>query len=613
MSGRNFTISSLLDSNDDNTRRAAGGNSSSAAPPPVAATSHLQPPPPTEVKSRSTSPLAPSKKETIPLTMNAAQMAPSAVSQYQLAPMTSHGSAAISPGRTTPQQQQLSFQTDNTASQRQIMSQPPKPILVDDRTEVIVVEDEEMPGLGPPNRRAAPKKRAGNNNTTSTSTGSISLSGSVVPTPPGGPVGMLPKLIPKPLSQGSSSPTPSVSSFQARPTNSTGPSNATGATGDAIWSFQSSFQLNGGNGAASSPTPATPTPNKASINSIINVEDAPDRSPSVEVAAPKKKRAPRRKKEDGEAPATKKRKPAATAANTATAGAGLETVIEVTANATPPPGEEQKKARAKPKPRKKTPDTAATTNAVTSSTTSAGSSTSKTVTTVPEITPAPEIQPTSTAERNSKAGSSVPNPTVVEIGKKESSPNSAVATTGTTSNAVSSTTATTAPVVPASAPPPVEAPIIALNIPLLDPKNPKPGQAQVVVNVLKLAEEKYGWAVMHPNAKSAIDLMDDIMDDDEDAADEDDDEEKAAPTLNEEVSKKDTPELTEEQLVRQHEVKMNRKVGKYDYEDPFIDDVELQWEEEITSTKDGFFVYWGPLVEDRNAPTAKKAGGKAKK
>ena len=33
---------------------------------------------------------------------------------------------------------------------------------------------------------------------------------------------------------------------------------------------------------------------------------------------------------------------------------------------------------------------------------------------------------------------------------------------------------------------------------------------------------------------------------------------------------------------------MNRKVGKYDYEDPFIDDAELQWEEEITTTKEGF-------------------------
>ena len=64
--------------------------------------------------------------------------------------------------------------------------------------------------------------------------------------------------------------------------------------------------------------------------------------------------------------------------------------------------------------------------------------------------------------------------------------------------------------------------------------------------------------------------------------------------------------MTEEQLYRQHEVKMIRKVGKYDFEDPFIDDQELQMEEEISSTKEGFFVYWGPLVDDRNSNKKKK-------
>ena len=51
---------------------------------------------------------------------------------------------------------------------------------------------------------------------------------------------------------------------------------------------------------------------------------------------------------------------------------------------------------------------------------------------------------------------------------------------------------------------------------------------------------------------------------------------------------------------------MIRKVGKYEFEDPFIDDQELQMEEEISSTKEGFFVYWGPLVDDRNSNKKKK-------
>ena len=162
---------------------------------------------------------------------------------------------------------------------------------------------------------------------------------------------------------------------------------------------------------------------------------------------------------------------------------------------------------------------------------------------------------------------------------------------------------------------PGKPPIISLTIPLLDPKNPRPGQALVVVNVLKLAEDKYGWSAMHPDAKTAIDIMDDAIDDDDDAADEEDDEKPDKEEKKDEKrdekkddKKEDKPkekELTEEQLIRQHEIMMARKVGKYDYEDPFIDDEELQWEEEITSTKEGFFVYWGPLVEDRNQPSGK--------
>lgn len=156
---------------------------------------------------------------------------------------------------------------------------------------------------------------------------------------------------------------------------------------------------------------------------------------------------------------------------------------------------------------------------------------------------------------------------------------------------------------------PAEVPVIALNIPLLDPKNPQPGQAEVVINVLKLAEDKYGWNTIHPNAKSAIDMMDDILDDDDEGEDEEEEDVTVADEKANPLKKKE--ELTEEQLIKRHETKMNRKVGKYDYEDPFIDDAELQWEEEITTTKEGFFVYWGPLVEEKSA--SKKSTSKSKK
>lgn len=157
-------------------------------------------------------------------------------------------------------------------------------------------------------------------------------------------------------------------------------------------------------------------------------------------------------------------------------------------------------------------------------------------------------------------------------------------------------------------------PIIALNIPLLDPKDPKPGQSEVVVNVLKLAEDKYGWNAIHPNSKSAIELMNDMLDDDDEG---DDDEEEDLQIVDDKGNpvKGAKPKEDEEVAKKKKITAMNRKIGKYDYKDPFIDDEELQWEEEIATTKEGFFVYWGPLVEDRNsgATTSKKSTAKAKK
>ncbi|OBA22841.1 histone promoter control 2 [Metschnikowia bicuspidata var. bicuspidata NRRL YB-4993] len=157
-------------------------------------------------------------------------------------------------------------------------------------------------------------------------------------------------------------------------------------------------------------------------------------------------------------------------------------------------------------------------------------------------------------------------------------------------------------------------PIIALDIPLLDPKHPQPGQAEVVVNVLKLAEEKYGWSAVHPEARSAFELMDDLLEDDDDGEEEEDEEVMIVDENGNSLKRKDEgldKKKKKQQVQQQQQSKVNRKVGKYDYEDPFIDDAELQWEEEITTTKEGFFVFWGPLVDERQL--AKKGNGKSKK
>ena len=54
-------------------------------------------------------------------------------------------------------------------------------------------------------------------------------------------------------------------------------------------------------------------------------------------------------------------------------------------------------------------------------------------------------------------------------------------------------------------------------------------------------------------------------------------------------------------------------IGKYDTEDPFIDDSELLWEEQRVATKDGFFVYFGPLIEKGQYASFERVNGTMKR
>lgn len=347
----------------------------------------------------------------------------------------------------------------------------------------------------------------------------------------------------------------------------------TGKTGilDRIKNFQTSFKLGNGenNENSGSGTPIQPlapwpqaiklNPSKTSITSIINAEDE-----SASLSLQEKKRKTQVKSEGP----SKKAKPETLKKTNKNEGKQETT-----------PASAPKKLSSKPK--KRTPDI------------------SSLIELKPDKGP---IHPTATTDKakSTKQQPLLEKPSIVDVRKE--SPTSPEETSD------GKLQPKDGPAEDKKEKQQAEMPVIALNIPLLDPRDPKPGQAEVVVNVLKLAEDKYGWNVIHPNAKSAIDLMDEMLEDEDDGADEDEDddlqvvEDKGAPP------QKKAEELTEEQRARKHETRMNRKVGKYDYEDPFIDDEELQWEEEITTTKEGFFVYWGPLVEDRSSTTTNKKG-----
>ena len=66
--------------------------------------------------------------------------------------------------------------------------------------------------------------------------------------------------------------------------------------------------------------------------------------------------------------------------------------------------------------------------------------------------------------------------------------------------------------------------------------------------------------------------------------------------------------------------KRRKKVEEYDKEDDFIDDTELAWQEQAAVTKDGFFVYSGPLIPpgeaarvETSAPTRGRGRGRGRR
>lgn len=64
---------------------------------------------------------------------------------------------------------------------------------------------------------------------------------------------------------------------------------------------------------------------------------------------------------------------------------------------------------------------------------------------------------------------------------------------------------------------------------------------------------------------------------------------------------------------KSHPNKGKSLIGKYDTEDPFIDDTELLWEEQRAATKDGFFVFFGPLIEKGHYASLERADGTMKR
>lgn len=147
---------------------------------------------------------------------------------------------------------------------------------------------------------------------------------------------------------------------------------------------------------------------------------------------------------------------------------------------------------------------------------------------------------------------------------------------------------------------------------------PITGKTNNYVNFLKEVENKYGFDVAHPRiaehrrrmaqmaaAGAAIESTSGTADEmslDQSSA-EDSDVEMAGAHGEESGTATDA--------------KKKRAAGKrgdkYNLEDDFIDDTELAWTEQALASKDGYFVWSGPLVQEGDTPSVERADGTTKR
>lgn len=157
-----------------------------------------------------------------------------------------------------------------------------------------------------------------------------------------------------------------------------------------------------------------------------------------------------------------------------------------------------------------------------------------------------------------------------------------------------------------------QAPSIVLHIPLN-------GESNKVVNFMRMAEERYGWDALHPRlaahrdrkariaaASAALEKQGSGRESgDEMSVDLQSDAEKSNDEMEGVIAGAaggtSGPEGVPAKPARK---KRTNKEDEYDKDDDFVDDSELLWEEQAAASRDGFFVYSGPLIPEVEKPPA---------
>jgi len=133
----------------------------------------------------------------------------------------------------------------------------------------------------------------------------------------------------------------------------------------------------------------------------------------------------------------------------------------------------------------------------------------------------------------------------------------------------------------------------------------------VYINFASLAEKTYGPAIFNskrllgPQGFASSFLNHDrILDTGSDSEAEDDDD----ATSDKEVSAMDTDGGTGKKTPVKKRRRRAAGQDKYDVDDPFIDDSEALMEQVAAASKDGFFVYSGPLIAEGERAKIDKYG-----
>ncbi|KAL8767119.1 MAG: hypothetical protein Q9209_006281 [Squamulea sp. 1 TL-2023] len=167
------------------------------------------------------------------------------------------------------------------------------------------------------------------------------------------------------------------------------------------------------------------------------------------------------------------------------------------------------------------------------------------------------------------------------------------------------------------------APTVILHVPLN-------GDTNKYVNFARLAEEQYGFDALHPrlaaqrerlarvaaagaalenahktgSGRSADEMSVDLSEGEPEA--DNSNVEMGGMDGNKDV-KHSEADGSEAPGVKRRK-KRTMKEDMYDKDDPFVDDAELAFEEQAAATKDGFFVYSGPLVPEGEKANVEKSG-----